>query len=73
MISAIVLVLLAVVTGAVRLLGVKTALYQALAHVYVGGLFGAAFVGKRRWLYLVLAIGLTVLEVGAFLYFQSHP
>jgi hypothetical protein len=36
--------------------------YEALAHLFVGGVFGAWLVTKSRWL-LVIGIGLTVVEI----------
>lgn len=64
---ALVLAVLSAMFGAVRMTGDKSIIFQALAHVYVGGLFGAGLVSKdRKRLYLGLAIGLTVLEVICF-------
>lgn len=39
-------------------------LFKDFSHLFVGGLFGAGFVGRRHCLWL--AIALTVLEVVAF-------
>lgn len=36
--------------------------YEAFAHLFVGGVFGAWLVTKSRWP-LVIAIGLTLVEV----------
>jgi hypothetical protein len=36
--------------------------YEALAHLFVGGVIGAWIVTKARWL-LAIAIGLTAVEV----------
>lgn len=66
---SIILTITAVVLGAFRLCGLKSEPFQAIAHVYVGALFGAYLVGRRR-LYLVLAVALTVLEVIAFVAFR---
>ena len=38
--------------------------YEALAHVFVGGVIGAWMVTKARWL-IAIAIALTVVEVGS--------
>jgi len=38
--------------------------YEAIAHMFVGGVIGAWMVTRARWL-LVTAIGLTVVEVGS--------
>ncbi len=46
--------------------------YEALAHLFVGGVIGAWFVTRSRWL-LFIAVGLTIVEVvsavgGSFLH-----
>jgi hypothetical protein len=38
--------------------------YEALAHLFVGGVIGACLVTRARWL-LAVAIGLTAVEVGS--------
>ena len=38
--------------------------YEAIAHMFVGGVIGAWMMTRARWL-LVTAIGLTVVEVGS--------
>ena len=38
--------------------------YEAIAHMFVGGVIGAWMVTRARWL-LVTAIGLTVVKVGS--------
>jgi hypothetical protein len=38
--------------------------YEALAHLFVGGVVGAWLVIRSRWL-LVIGIGLTVVEVAS--------
>ena len=38
--------------------------YEALAHLFVGGVIGAWLVTRARWL-LVIGIGLTVVEVAS--------
>jgi hypothetical protein len=38
--------------------------YEALAHLFVGGVVGAWLVTRARWL-LVIGIGLTVVEVAS--------
>lgn len=45
----------------------KKDIFKNLAHLWVGGLFGAAIALQTTWELWVLAIGLTVLEVVAFL------
>lgn len=44
----------------------KADIYKDLAHLYVGGLFGA-WLAAGDTAYLLLALGLTVLEVVAFI------
>jgi hypothetical protein len=60
------LIILSVLVGIPRVLGTKHVAYQALAHLWVGGLFGAAF-ATRKPPYLSCAIGLTLLEILCFL------
>lgn len=65
------------VLGSFRLLGAMDNRFQAVAHLTVGGFFGAWFVGKsigrREALdtgvdyYLGMGLGLTLLEAIAFL------
>ena len=38
--------------------------YEAIAHLFVGGVVGAWLVTRARWL-LVIGIGLTVVEVSS--------
>lgn len=65
-----ILVLISIVFGALRVAGVKTSFFQALAHVWVGGLFGAWLERRTNWFAFWLAIGLTVLEVACAIYFK---
>jgi hypothetical protein len=61
------LILAAVILGALRLFfGFKSIAFQAMAHLFVGGLFGAYFAGRQKLL-LWLGIGLSVAELAAFL------
>ncbi len=39
--------------------------YEAFAHLFIGGLFGAWLVSKDKF-YLLLLLGLTIIEVIAF-------
>lgn len=52
--------------GILRILGYVGAAFQAVAHLYVGGLFGAYFAAPRP-LYLALALALATLETACFL------
>lgn len=38
--------------------------YEALAHLFVGGVFGAWLVTKSRWL-LAIGIGMTIVEIAS--------
>jgi hypothetical protein len=65
--------LVSIILGAIRVAGVTGSPFQDLAHVWVGGLFGAWLLAKStsRMPYTVrffrgLAIGMTVLEVLCF-------
>ncbi len=60
----------ALLTGLLRAVGLKSIAYQAVAHCLVGGLFGVAIAGKapKRWICLALAVALTVLETICFFY-----
>jgi hypothetical protein len=60
------LILVSVLVGIPRVLGATHIAYQALAHLWVGGLFGAAF-ATRKPPFLSCAIGLTLLEILCFL------
>lgn len=60
------LIVATVLLGVLRLVGVTSPFYQAIAHCFVGGLFGAYFAGKKK-LHLWLAVSLTILETLAFL------
>ena len=63
------LILIATVLGNMRMMGHTEIPFQAIAHVFVGGCFGAWFVSKNFG-YGAIAIGLTILEVAAFLWFK---
>lgn len=57
----LVVLAVAVALGLTRVFGVTHIAYQAVAHLFVGGLFGAWLVNRRWWL-LATFIILTVLE-----------
>lgn len=57
----------ATILGLLRLYGYKSAFYQAIAHLYVGGLIGGWWADSSRTWWLSLAISLTILEVVCFL------
>ena len=58
--------LAAIVVAVLRAVGFKDAIFQACAHLLVGGLFGAWLARRDDRYYLYLAIALTVVEVVAF-------
>lgn len=65
------LLLFAVAVGLLRVVGVKAIAFQAVAHLYVGGLIGAAVVApnrRARWGCAALAFALSVLETICFFY-----
>src|SRR4051794_8483267 len=71
------LVIVALALGGLRIVGVKTEAFKALAHVYVGGLIGyytaTALDGVPNYLVLWVAVGLSVLETVAFLVSRFAP
>ncbi len=71
MIRSLLVVAFALVLGAIRLLGHKSQLYQATAHLFVGALFGVFIAtwraGRPDYGALWVALGLSVLELFAFL------
>jgi hypothetical protein len=56
------LILVSFCLGTLRVLGNTSLFFQGVAHIWVGGLFGAWFSGKKK-LCPYLAVGLTVLEI----------
>lgn len=66
-------VAVAVVLAVLRMAGFASAFFQAIAHVFVGGLFAAWIADRQNRKYLALGIALTVVEVGCFLILgRSH-
>jgi hypothetical protein len=51
--------------AAIRAVGVKHEAFQAVAHLWVGGLLGA-WIATRSWFYLRLALTLSAIEVVCF-------
>lgn len=68
------LILVAIIFATLRFGGQKSQTFQALSHLFVGGLIGAFLVGHGPLL-LILSIALSVVEVVAFLHFkaQAYP
>lgn len=52
--------------GCARGLGYTDEAFQAVAHIWVGGLFGAGLIGRHRDS-LAAAVGLSLLEIFCFL------
>ncbi len=65
-------ILVAILVGLPRVLGIKTQTYQAIAHLYVGGLISSFYLTRDPF-WIQLIIGLSVLEVACFLYFRRQP
>lgn len=63
------LVLTAAALAGLRVGGHSGLFFQAVAHVFVGGLIGG-WLGTRRPLLLWLAAGLSVIEVACAVYFR---
>lgn len=72
-------IVISVVIAGLRIAGIHSALYQAAAHLFVGGLFAAWWTqrGKGFWdvdakgfTNLLLAIALTIVEVACFVWFR---
>lgn len=59
----------AVALSALRIGGNVSPAFQAVAHVYVGGLIGAWLAGQGRG-YFWLAAALSALEVGCAIWFR---
>lgn len=58
----LVMVVASVVVASGRIIGFRAPAFQALAHLFVGGLFGAWLISRRSiWFYLSMC--LTVVEV----------
>lgn len=61
--------LIAVVLGMLRIMGEKAAWYQAVSHLFVGGLFGSWWQSGNK-IPLIVAISLSILELVCFLVFK---
>ena len=59
-------ILISVLLAAIRTVGVKHEVFQAVAHLWVGGLLGAWMASQSRF-YLRLALALSAIEVVCFL------
>jgi len=54
--------LVSVAAAAMRVIGCRHQAFQAVAHLWVGGLIGAWLTGRRRR-YLRMAVALTIVEI----------
>lgn len=63
--SEIILAVLTLAIAVPRIAGVKHKSYQAVAHLFVGGLAGAWLV-DHQWWYAALFVALCVVEVVCF-------
>lgn len=77
----VLLLAVSVAIAAMRVSGHKSEAFQAVAHLFVGGLLGAWLVGRLcrnvvthsdRLLWAGLALALSVVEVVCFVAFQSR-
>jgi hypothetical protein len=73
------LLTIAIVLSMLRIGGHTSETYQAAAHLFVGGLFAAGYMqyrytwtegGRDAMRKILLAIGLTAVEVACFLWFR---
>lgn len=62
---------IAIVLAIFRIYGEKGEVFQAIAHLFVGGLIGAYIVGRKRFV-ITLSIGLSVVELSVFLWQKTH-
>jgi hypothetical protein len=59
-------IIASIIIGALRVAGLKSEFFQAVAHFYVSGLFVSYYWAHKSWM-LYLGIALTVLETICFL------
>jgi hypothetical protein len=45
--------------------------YEAVAHMFVGGLFGAWAVKPTKWLWLAMAVAISLVELAMFIIQKS--
>jgi hypothetical protein len=65
------LLVLVIPLGLLRVFGHKSEIFQAVAHLYVGFLFGIGL-GKKNKVAIAIAVGLSVLELICFIVMKSH-
>lgn len=73
--TKIVVIIVAVILAALRITGEKSESFQAVSHLFVGGLFGSCLV-TRHWpslysttmFYFMTGIILSIVELAVFLY-----
>ena len=70
-----------VLVAGLRVMGVKDQSFQAMSHLFVGGLLGGFLALRRssrlddideRRLYIFFAASLSLVELGCFLWFKLH-
>lgn len=64
--TALLICLISAVLAMLRIFGITAQWFQAVAHLWVGGLAGAWLVGADHWLTAILFWGLCVVEVVCF-------
>ena len=63
----IAIIVFAALLGVLRIVGVKHLIFQATAHLFVGGLFGAWLKDRKDRILLITAIVLSMVELLCFL------
>lgn len=71
MLKTIIKYSIAIVLAVIRIRGYKSQTFQAIAHLFVGGLFTASWLQVNTRENLILAIALSVIELGCFLWQHS--
>ena len=66
-VASALLCVVALALAFLRVAGHRSSFFQAVAHLFVGGLFGAWMHDRTAKPYLYLALGLTAVEVACFL------
>jgi hypothetical protein len=65
------IVIIALVLGTLRVLGHKSQAFQAIAHLFVGGLFGAWMAGHNT-VFITVAVLLSIVELLCFLFLKKE-
>lgn len=64
------LITISILLSVFRALGFKSQSYQAIAHLFVGGLIGSYIASRRSYL-LYLTFGLSIVEIICFSVFRK--